>query len=248
MSALVAYASSDEEDDVQPEKPAKSFTDAQVARIVKEGLSAQQPSKRSHASIAEPETHIQPLGPAQGPSALAQDMSDTPSDPPASPYTSERLRVRELTMPPFPNFEIPDAPPLPQMNSEEAAALAATTKKFERFLELKKQGVHFNERLQNSSSLRNPSLLPKLMEFASISLEDSYASTISESEGGVPVKWAEECYVENLVKQNEKREKKRVAEREKVDFVPAQAKSRASSAAGTPASGATGRKSRFDKR
>ncbi|KAK4951902.1 hypothetical protein LTR10_009822 [Elasticomyces elasticus] len=248
MSALVAYASSDEEDDVQPEKPAKSFTDAQVARIVKEGLSAQQPSKRSHASIAEPETHIQPLGPAQGPSAPAQDMSDTPSDPPASPYTSERLRVRELTMPPFPNFEIPDAPPLPQMNSEEAAALAATTKKFERFLELKKQGVHFNERLQNSSSLRNPSLLPKLMEFASISLEDSYASTISESEGGVPVKWAEECYVENLVKQNEKREKKRVAEREKVDFVPAQAKSRASSAAGTPASGATGRKSRFDKR
>ncbi|KAK5697594.1 hypothetical protein LTR17_023968, partial [Elasticomyces elasticus] len=209
MSALVAYASSDEEDDVQPEKPAKIAkigedtgdlrpdinaerealmsrtdqfpTNTRVASAVKEGLLAQQPPKRLHASISEPETDVQPLGPPQGPSAPAQDIRDSPSDPPASPYTSERLRVRELTMPPFPNFDIPDAPPLPQMNSEEAAALAATTKKFERFLELKKQGVHFNERLQNSSSLRNPSLLPKLMEFAGITLEDSYASTISES-------------------------------------------------------------------
>ncbi|KAK5681677.1 hypothetical protein LTS10_006210 [Elasticomyces elasticus] len=276
MSALVAYASSDEEDNIQPEKPAKiakigedtgdskpdidaerealmsrtdkSSTNTCIARSVKEGLSAQQPPKRLHASISEPETDVQPLGPPQGPSAPARDIRDSPSDPPASPYTSERVRIRELTMPPFPNFDIPDAPPLPQMNSEEAAALAATTKKFERFLELKKQGVHFNERLQNSSSLRNPSLLPKLMEFAGITLEDSYASTISESVGGVPVKWAEECYVENLLKQNEKREKKRVAEREKLDFVPAQAKSAASSAAGTPSKGVSGRKSRFDRR
>ena len=125
--------------------------------------------------------------------------------------------------------------------------LAATTKKFERFLELKKQGVHFNERLQNSSSLRNPSLLPKLMEFAGLSQEDSYANTLPESAGGVPVKWAKDCYVESLMKQNERREKKRLTEREKVDFVPPASKTSMPGSAGTPANGRTGR-SRFDKR
>ncbi|KAK3069023.1 hypothetical protein LTR53_012959 [Teratosphaeriaceae sp. CCFEE 6253] len=156
-------------------------------------------------------------------------------------YVSSRCR-------PSPNFDIPDAPSPPPANSEEAAVLAATTKKFERFLELKKQGVHFNERLQNSSSLRNPSLLPKLMDFAGVSLEDSYASTLSSSEGGVPVRWPEDCYVENLIKQTERSEKKRLAERGKVDFVPAATMSTTSSAAGTPSNGGRGRKSRFDKR
>jgi hypothetical protein len=77
-------------------------------------------------------------------------------------------------MPPVPNFDIPDAPSPPAQNSEEAATLAAVAKQFERFLELKKQGIHFNERLQNSTSLRNPSLLPKLMAFAEITEEDCY--------------------------------------------------------------------------
>lgn len=150
-------------------------------------------------------------------------------------------------MPPYPDFDIPDAPPPPPTNSEEAAKLAATTKKFERFLELKKQGVHFNERLQNSSSLRNPSLLPKLMDFAGIRTEDSYATTLAEGEGGVPVKWAEECYVENLVKANERREKKRTAEgREKVEFVPS--KSAPSSRTGTPGGAGGTRRSKFDRR
>ena len=190
-------------------------------------------------------------GPVAGPSVPSQgpelgDKVDMPGEPPLSPYTAERLRIRELTMPPVPNFDIPDAPEPPPNNSEAAAALAATTKKFERFLELKKQGVHFNERLHNSSSLRNPGLLPKLMEFAGVSLENSYGSTLSE--GGVPTVWPEECYVENLVKANERREKKRIAEREKVEFVPAsKSKSAGSSATGTPqASG--GRKSKFDQR
>lgn len=151
-------------------------------------------------------------------------------------------------MPTIPNFDIPSSPSPPPSNSEEAAALAATTKKFDRFLELKKQGVHFNERLEKSSSLRNPSLLPKLMEFAGISEAESYISTLS----GEVVSWPEDCYVENLVKVSERREKKRLAEREKVDFVPAAAKlkSGGSSAAGTPKGngGSGSRKSRFDRR
>lgn len=123
-------------------------------------------------------------------------------------------------MPTVPNFNIPESPPPPDQNSEDAAQLAATTRKFERFLELKKQGIHFNDRLQKSSSLRNPSLLPKLMAFAGIEPEESYASTLPP-ELAVPGHWPEECYVENLVRWNEKREKRKLVEREKVDFVPA---------------------------
>lgn len=124
-------------------------------------------------------------------------------------------------MPPVPNFEIPDAPAAPSQNSEEAATLAATTKQFERFLELKKQGVHFNERLQTSSSLRNPSLLPKLLAFAGFEgQEECYESSLPEGLA-VPARWPEDCYVESLVKSNERRERRRLAEREGLDFVPA---------------------------
>ena len=137
-------------------------------------------------------------------------------------------------MPPIPNFDIPDAPPPPPPDSGEAAVLASTTAKFERFLALKQQGVHFNERLMQSSSLRNPSLLPKLMEFAGIGLEDSYASTLGEEVGGVPVKWPEECYVEGLIGANARREERRAAEKDRVEFVPAAGKRGASSAKSTP--------------
>lgn len=145
-------------------------------------------------------------------------------------------------MPPVPNFDIPDAPPPPPHNSEEAATLAAVAKQFERFLDLKKQGVHFNERLQNSTSLRNPSLLPKLMAFAGITDQECYESTLP-AELAVPSRWPEDCYVESLVKQNERREKKRLAERERVDFVPAQQVSEGSGKS-TPKEG---KRSKFDK-
>lgn len=149
-------------------------------------------------------------------------------------------------MPTVPDFDIPASPSPPARNSEEAAALAATTKKFERFLELKKQGVHFNQRLENTASLRNPSLLPKLMEFAGISKEESYASTLTDGME-LPGVWPEQVWPENLVKINERLNRKRVGEREKVEFVAA-TRSGASSKSGTPGSGAEGRRSKFDKR
>lgn len=146
-------------------------------------------------------------------------------------------------MPPVPNFDIPDAPPPPLQNSEEAATLAAVAKQFERFLDLKKHRVHLNERIQNSTSLRNPSLLPELMEFAEITEEECYESTLL-AELTVPSKWPEDCYVESLVRQNGRREKKRLAEREKVEFVPA-AQANGGSGKGTPNDG---KRSKFDRR
>ena len=144
-------------------------------------------------------------------------------------------------MPPTPNFSIPDAPSPPAQNSEEAAQLAAVSKQFERFLELKRQNVHFNERLQNSTSLRNPGLLPKLMAFAGIEdVKDCYESSLPV-ELAVPSRWPEDCYVEGLVRGNERREKKRASERERVDFVPA----RAGEGSGSAGAGAEGKRSKF---
>ncbi|KAI6877255.1 hypothetical protein KC363_g9202 [Hortaea werneckii] len=112
-------------------------------------------------------------------------------------------------MPTIPNFTIPDSPPPPPRNSEEAAALPARTKKFDRFLTLKSKDVHFHHRLLHSSSLRNPAFLPNLMEFAGLGPEDVYASALREEAGGVPVKWRPECYVENLVEESRRWEKKK---------------------------------------
>lgn len=150
-------------------------------------------------------------------------------------------------MPTVPNFDIPASPPPPPQTTAEATHLSTTTKKFTRFLELKQQGIHFNDRLQNSASLRNPSLLPKLMEFAGVSVEESYASSLSAEAGGVPVKWAEEVYVEGLMEANRRWEKKVRDGREKLDFVPGAGKSGGAGESGTGTVDG-GRKSRFGNR
>ncbi|KAI7523017.1 hypothetical protein KC331_g18927, partial [Hortaea werneckii] len=142
-------------------------------------------------------------------------------------YTTTRLHLRTLTMPTVPNFAIPDSPPPPPRNSEEAATLSSRTKKFERFLALKQKDVHFHHRLLHSSSLRNPAFLPNLMEFAALGSEDVYASALSKDAGGVPVNWRAECYVENLVEESRRWEKKAMAGNKgggRRDFVPARAK------------------------
>lgn len=163
-----------------------------------------------------------PPGPAPGPSAPRR--SDT-----TSPHTHETERLRNLTMPSQPNFSIPSSPHTPPPHSSSAARLDATTQKFSRFLALKKQDVHFNARLQQSSSLRNPSLLSKLMEYAGMDRGESYASSLPE-ELAVPTRWPEEYYVEGLARENERREKKRrLRERGKVEFVPMASKSTGSS-------------------
>lgn len=80
------------------------------------------------------------------------------------------------------------------------------------------------------------------MAFAGIKEEECYESTL-EGKLAVPARWPEDCYVESLVKQNQRRERKRVAEREKVEFVPAKAGE--GSGKSTPNEG---KRSKFDKR
>lgn len=112
------------------------------------------------------------LGPASGPAPMSQTQS--PDGPSASgrssPFSTTRALIHDLTLPPVPNLDIPPSPP----GSPNAAANA----KFEHFLSLKKQGVHFNAKLASSSSLRNPSLLKKMMEHAGIDEQSQYNTSL----------------------------------------------------------------------
>lgn len=127
-------------------------------------------------------------------------------------------------MPPIPNFDIPDSPP----ESPPPGATAKITK----FLELKKKGVHFNEKLQTSSALRNPGLLQKLMGFAGISHEDQYATALPQHLA-VPTRFPDWAYADQLNKSQEKITKKREsqkAQRESVEFVSASSANKVKSA------------------
>lgn len=82
------------------------------------------------------------------------------------------------------------------------------------------------------------------MKYAGIGVEESYASTLPEEAGGVPTRWGEGCYVESLLRANERRERKKGG---KVEFV-AGSRSGGSSAAGTPKTSGVGRKGGVDVR
>ncbi|KAI9865989.1 MAG: hypothetical protein M1813_001956 [Trichoglossum hirsutum] len=169
------------------------------------------------------------IGPMLGPSVPSPALSEPASSRPASPYSLSRSLIRDLTLPPIPDLNIPPSPP--------GSPPRDTTAKFAHFLELKRQGVHFNEKLAKSSALKNPSLLQKLMGFAGIEGQGQYASTLPKDiwdPEALPV-WG---YKEELAKSQQeitkRLEEERARElRETIDFVPATA-SGDSSRGGTP--------------
>jgi hypothetical protein len=119
-------------------------------------------------------------------------------------------------------------------------------------LELKRQGIHFNEKLAKSSALKNPSLMQKLMDFADIDDAGQYGSTLSK-ELWDPLAFPEWAYKEELAKSQQrvlkkKEEGRTKSQRESLDFVPATA-SGDSSRSGTPgaSSGRLGPKSAAER-
>lgn len=115
--------------------------------------------------------------------------SASPANPPGSPYTSTRALLRDLTLPPVPNTSIPPSPP--------GSPPAATSAKFERFLELKKQGVHFNSKVAANPSLRNPALADKLLAFVELAAADQYLTTLPPDVWD-PAAFPREAYKEQL--------------------------------------------------
>lgn len=94
-----------------------------------------------------------------------------PSDGQSSPFSTPLALIHDLTLPPVPNLDIPPSPP----GSPDPTANA----KFAHFLSLKKQGTHFNEKLAGSKSLKNPSLLKKMMNHAGIDDQAQYSTSLS---------------------------------------------------------------------
>ncbi|KAH9888217.1 HCNGP-like protein-domain-containing protein [Xylariomycetidae sp. FL2044] len=188
MAGLVSYESSDEEEqEVQPvaaaTKPLKQTKEGDEDTNTKPiPTAATKPvAVPANKDVKEPAIIGPQRGPAPGPSfpPLEEDNSTleepadatTPSQPPGSPYTSTRATLRDLTLPTVPNMDIPPSPP--------GSPPPATSRKFEQFLELKKKGVHFNAKLAQSSSLRNPALMDKLLGFVDIDQQrDQYRTTL----------------------------------------------------------------------
>jgi HCNGP-like protein len=183
-------------------------------------IEAEPRTAQSRAATTAPKNQTRAMpGPSLGPTMPVQDADegDNPSSNPSSPYSAAQLAIRNLTMPPVPNFEIPASPP--------DSPPPESTKKFAHFLELKKAGVLFNSKLQDSSALRNPGLFQKLMDYAGIGEQGQYASALPENLA-TPVSFPSWVYADELNKTQQKVLKKKENEksrsqRERLDFVTA---------------------------
>ena len=126
-----------------------------------------------------------------------------------------------------------------------------TNARFKHFLELKKQRIHFNEKLARSSALKNPSLMQKLLDFSSIDEGGQYATTLPPDLWN-PNGFPEYAYKEELAKSQQrilkrKEEEKASSQREAVDFVPAATPCESLSRSGTPGNGRAGQKSTAER-
>ncbi|KAK6865837.1 HCNGP-like protein-domain-containing protein [Apiospora arundinis] len=249
MAGLVAYGSSDEEDEVEVEvtqpptapKPLKSPPKATVeAKDAPDTTPKAEPTAQAPPPLAEPSGVIGPM-PQQGDANPSfPPLEDAPIDdeeaglvlPPGSPYSASRALLRNLT--------------LPRIN-----------KQFEQFLELKKNGVHFNSKIAQSSALKNPGLMDKLMNFVEIDHKGQYQTTLGPDLWD-PAAFPREAYKEGLrqnqVDINQARARKQGAP---MEFVAASRGSRETTpvqkatdaqkqTAGAATSIPTKRKTRFD--
>ncbi|KAL9031478.1 MAG: hypothetical protein Q9196_000500 [Gyalolechia fulgens] len=218
MSVLVGYGASDDEE----------YFYKAIERIP-----ASSPESSPHTFLTKPDSTNAEGDGVQELAQEAKEMQNTLVGPqvqpanssnsedgwtsPLSPYSANRAATRNLTMPLLPDLNIPPSPPdSPPPGVEE---------KFERFLQLKSQGVHFNEKLAGSSALKNPMLLQKLMASAGLSESDQYATTLPEDLWD-PSAFPKHAYKEELARSQQKTAKRKEeqnlpTQREKVEFVPA---------------------------
>jgi HCNGP-like protein len=204
---------------------------------------------RNGYAISEPTTgNDAPLvGPSLGPTDIPAELllpDDDETMAPQSPSSANRALLRDLTLPTNPNYDIPPSPP--------GSPLESTNSKFKHFLELKKQGVHFNEKLAKSSALKNPSLMQKLMDFADIDEAGQYATTLPKdlwNPNGFPEYAYKEELASSQLKIRKKKEDEKVkGQRDSIDFVPAATSSEPLSRSGTPGNGGrTGQKSAAER-
>ncbi|KAI1193000.1 hypothetical protein F5X97DRAFT_315548 [Nemania serpens] len=265
MAGLVAYESSDEEEEAKPQPAPPSEPLREVGAVtadadstpdttIKEALKPRGPESEVVVEDEKPTVYGPQIGPssASGPifppleeeedagGRLGVVDSDAPSRP-GSPYTATRALLRDLTLPAVADVSIPPSPP--------GSPPAATSRKFEAFLELKrKKGVHFNARLADTPSMRNPALADKLAAFAELGHRDAYRSTLA------PDLWDPDAFPRLAYRERLRQSQAEVAQArtraagEPVKFVAAAAAAEAAGVDGKAPQGAgTGkRKTRFD--
>ncbi|OJD12834.1 hypothetical protein AJ78_06636 [Emergomyces pasteurianus Ep9510] len=248
MLGLTAYGSSsgDEAENSTPLKAQKTqqppdSTKDKIAQPAEKNRGGYREPIHTGSSTEHPDSHL--LGPFQHPKSHSppNDNNIGPQLPSrkSSPFSSNRALLRDMTLPPFPNLDIPPSPP--------GSPNPAANQKFAHFLSLKRQGIHFNEKLASSSSLRNPSLLAKLMEHAGIDAQAQYATSLPKDLWDPVTTLPPWGYKEELLKSQQelrrKIEEKKASgsgPRETIDFVPGGALgaggSGDSSRTGTPSS------------
>lgn len=172
-----------------------------------------------------------PSGPALGPSAgpVAQPNVEEPGSLPDIAMTeplqlSSRQAIHELTYPLDRNHEIPPSPP--------GSPAPGSTAKFEKWLDHKKKGLHFNEKLQSNSGFHNPGYLQSSLKKLGLTQEDEYGSTLPP-DVAVPAVFPEWAYVEQLTESQKRITKEREAkiakgQRSTVEFVPASSENQGS--------------------
>ena len=157
------------------------------------------------------------------PRLLIVDPPETNSGAPLSPYTAERNLVRDLTLPSVPNMDIPISPP--------GSPAPGLDEKVRHFLKIKKQGQHFNDRLNGSIGAKNPTVTEKLMEFARVGdmqspqgLRGMYQTTLPSDIFSSHI-FPEFAFQTSLRKTREKIVREHQAERasgkRRIDFMPA---------------------------
>lgn len=174
MSAgLVAYGSSDDEDEAHETSDALPTAPDVLGSATTNSLNGDhQLSPASRQPAAEQGPVVGPQRPSDS-NGIADETEDQELDLSALSSMSDHEVVRFLTQPTHPVSALPDSPP----GSPDTFSNA----KFERFLELKKKGVHFNQDLASKTSFKNPNLLSTLMERAGITGESQYRNSLPSS-------------------------------------------------------------------
>ncbi|KAI1857840.1 uncharacterized protein JN550_012980 [Neoarthrinium moseri] len=251
MAGLVGYESSDEETDEIVSQPVQESSEP-IVHVPAEpttGPDVKPPRGPAHAAppSAEQSGMIGPvLHPAEESNPSFPPLEDAPMEdeapalPPGSPYSANRALLRNLTLPSVPNMDIPPSPP--------GSPPPGTNKKFEQFLELKKKGVHFNSKIAQSSALKNPGLMDKLLNFAEVDQKGQYSTTLAP-DLWEPNVFPKAAYKEQLRQsQTEVGKAKARAKGGPVEFVGASGpSSRDATPSVQPPAASTGkRKTRFD--
>ena len=233
MSGLVGYDDSSDEDDI-----GEGHQPGATATVSSEHSAAPDTTVITSNSAATYGPMVGPSAPASKSSGYAAEFNDVGSS--ENGTVSEREAIRMLTQPTHPMTSMPPSPP----GSPDPAANA----RFQRFLDLKKKGVHFNEDLAGKSTFRNPTLLSTLMSRAGIDESEQYDTSLPKTLWD-PTAFPPYAYKEELLKsqqmlqEREEAKKKELSAKGKrtIDFLPARSAS-PRSATSTPGSMAKKRK------